>query len=107
MHLVERMVMAPNCCLTCGCGNTPNGQTGEVGPFVDLAIDYNWGDSGYICGDCAAKIAVLFGWISPDTKLEYDRQVARLEKQIHDLESDLDRRRIRERKALKQVRALT
>jgi hypothetical protein len=104
MFLVETMTMAPNCCLTCGKGNTPDGRTGVVGPFVDLAIDYNWGDSGYMCSDCVAKLAVLFGWISPDTKKEQDLKIAKLEKEIHDLNADMDRRRLREKKVLRKAR---
>jgi len=105
MHLVERMTLPPNTCLVCGCGNTPDGVTGIVGPFVDLGIDYNWGDSGYLCQDCAGKVAVLMGWISPDTEKVIRLQVAKLEQKIHDLEATIDLKRKRERQALKKARA--
>lgn len=106
MFLVERMTMAPCVCLTCGKGNTPDGRTGEIGPYVDLAVEYNWGDSGYMCGDCGGKMAVLLGWISPDTEQELQRQIAKLEKEIHDMQADMDRRRIREKRALQKARAV-
>jgi hypothetical protein len=104
MFLVETMAMAPNCCLVCGKGNTPDGKTGRVGPFLDLAIDYNWGDSGYMCSDCVARAAVLFGWISPDTKKELELHIGRMEKSLHDMEADMDRRRRREKQLKAAVR---
>ena len=106
MFLVETMTMSPNACMACGKGNVPDGVTGKVGPFLNLGIDYNWGDSGYLCGDCIAQAAVMFGWISPDTKLEMEREAKRLRKEIHDLEATIDQRRRRERNALRRVRAL-
>jgi hypothetical protein len=103
--LVEKMTMAPNQCLCCGKGNTPDGQTGEVGPFVDLAIDYNWGDSAYLCPDCVGRCAVLMGWISPDTEKTYKQTIKGLHAKIHDLEATIDLKRKRERQALRKVRA--
>ena len=105
MFLVETMTQAPNSCMVCGRGNVPDRETGQLGPFLALGIDYNWGDSGYLCEDCAGKAAILFGWISPDTKMEMLRQIKRLETQIHNLEGEIDLRRRREHNALKKVRA--
>jgi hypothetical protein len=76
-----------------------------VGPFANLGIDYNWGDSGYLCGDCVGQLAVLFDWISPDTAKDNQRQIKRLEQKIHDLEGEIDMRRRRERTALSKARA--
>jgi hypothetical protein len=104
MHLVDRMVMAPNSCMGCGRGNTPD-QYGNIGPFVNLGIDYNWGDSGYLCDDCVGKAAVLFGWISPDTHTDLQRQIRDHQKRIHDLEAEIDMRRNRERVAMRKARA--
>jgi len=105
MHLVETMVMAPNNCMVCGRGNTPDGQTGIVGPFLDLAMEYNWGDSGYLCGDCVGQAAVHFGWISPDREKEQKHEIERLKKEIHDLQADMDRRRLKEKRAIAAVRS--
>jgi hypothetical protein len=105
MHLVETMVNPPNACMSCGRGNTPDGNTGVVGPFLDLEMDYNWGDSGYLCEDCVGKAAVTFNWISPDTKTELDRQIKKLNKKVHDLEATIDQRRRQESAALKRDRA--
>lgn len=105
--LVERMTQTPNACLVCGNGNVPDGQTGVIGPFVDLGIDYNWGDSGYLCLDCVGRIAVLAGWISPDTEKAYRRTVKGLKEKIHDLEATIDLKRERERSALKRARAVS
>ena len=106
MHLVQTMTMAPNRCLVCGNGNVEDRETGEVGPFLDLGIDYNWGDSAYLCGNCAGQAAMHFGWISPDTKLELEQKVKRQNKKIHDLEGEIDMRRERERSALRRARAV-
>jgi len=106
MFLVETMTMAPNCCMVCGRGNVPDRETGQIGPFLNLGIDYNWGDSGYFCEDCTGKAAVLFGWISPDTKNDLERQIKKLENQVHDLHSEMDMRRRREHAALKKARAI-
>ena len=105
MFLVETMTQPPNCCLACGKGNTPDGKTHEVGPFLDLNIDYNWGDSGYLCGDCIGQAAVLFGWISPDTKKDLELKIERQQKEIHDLNAQMDIRRRREKRALAKARA--
>jgi hypothetical protein len=104
--LVETMTMAPNACMMCGKGNVPDRETGVVGPYANLGIDYNWGDSGYLCGDCVGQLAVLFGWISPDTKKQQDRKIKSLDQKIHDLEGEIDMRRRRERTELKKARAL-
>jgi hypothetical protein len=99
------MTLAPNTCLICGRGNTPDGVTGEIGPYIDLGIDYNWGDSGYFCMDCAGKLAVLAGWIAPDTQKDLKRRIERLQEKIHDLESTIELKRRRERAALRKARA--
>src|ERR1700746_858474 len=104
--LVETMVQAPNACMMCGKGNIPDRETGKIGPFANLGIDYNWGDSGYLCGDCVGILAVLFDWISPDSKKELEREIKALKKNIHDLEGEIEMRRRRERTALKKARAL-
>lgn len=106
MHLVETMVQPPNQCLVCGKGNTPDGRTGKVGPFLDLGIDYNWGDSAYLCDECVGKAAVHFGWISPDTHTELKREIKRKDEKIHNLEGEIDMRRRRERQSLRRARAL-
>lgn len=105
-HLVETMTLAPNRCMMCGSGNIPDRETGQVGPFASLGIDYNWGDSAYLCEKCVGKLAVLFGWISPDTKKDLERKIKELTGKIHDLKSDLDIRRRRERETVKKARAL-
>ena len=106
MFLVETMTMAPNSCMVCGRGNTPDRETGQTGPFLNLGIDYNWGDSGYLCEDCVGRAAVHFDWISPDTKKDLERQIKKLENQVHDLEGEMDMRRRREHAALKKARAV-
>jgi hypothetical protein len=72
---------------------------------VDLGIDYNWGDSGYLCEDCGGKVAMLFEWISPDKKNDLEARIEKLQEQIHDLEATIELKRRRERDALKKARA--
>ena len=107
MHLVETMTNPPNACMVCGRGNTPDGTTGQVGPFLDLGLDYNWGDSGYLCEDCAGKVATVFGWISQQTAKDKDVRISALNRKIHDLEGEIDMRRRRERVSLAKARAIT
>lgn len=86
MHNVERMTQAPPQCFVCGAGNVKYEDTERVGPFIDTERDTGWGDPVYIChrNSCAGKIAMLAGWISPDTKQDLDRQVKKLTKELHD-----------------------
>lgn len=90
-HLVERMnpdMGAPQC-LTCGKGNTP-GDTGEIGPFLDLERDVNWGDPAYLCVDCGTKIGAMFGMATPDDVKDLQNSIKAKDKRIHDLESNLE-----------------
>jgi len=105
VSLVERMTLPPATCMKCGRGNTPDGQTGEVGPFLDLGLEYNWGDSGYLCLDCVGLIAVTGGWISPDTEKELQKRIKRLEKKLHDKDAELEVRARREHSAVRRARA--
>jgi hypothetical protein len=89
MLLVNRMTMAPNRCMVCGCGNVPDGETGEVGPFIDLGIDYNWGDSGYLCLVCGGKIAAMSGWSTPDELKDLQRIIEKKDKEIHNLRAKM------------------
>lgn len=105
IQLVERMTLPPGTCMKCGCGNVPDGDTGEIGPFLDMGLEYNWGDSGYLCMKCVGLMSVEAGWISPDTKREYDQQIARLEKKLHDAKAEVEERAKRERASLRRARA--
>lgn len=106
ISLVERMTLPPATCMKCGRGNTPDGDTGVIGPFLDLGLEYNWGDSGYLCMDCVALMAVTAGWISPDTEKQYKRRAARLDKEIHDLKAEIEVRARREKSAVRRARAV-
>ena len=104
ISLVERMTLPPGNCMKCGRGNTPDNE-GNIGPFLDLGLEYNWGDSGYLCMDCVGLIAVTADWISPDTALEFRREIKRLKKEIHDKDAELDIRAKREHAAIHRARA--
>ena len=106
ISLVDRMTLPPATCMKCGRGNTPDGQTGEIGPFLDMGLEYNWGDSGYLCMDCVALMAVTAGWISPDTEKQLRRAIKRLEKRLHDKEAEIEIRAQRERTAIRRARAV-
>lgn len=106
VSLVERMTLPPGTCMKCGRGNTPDGNTGEIGPFLDMGLEYNWGDSGYLCMDCVGLMAVIAGWIAPDTEKELRKQIKRLEKKLHDKDAEIDIRAARERTAVRRARAV-
>lgn len=105
IQLVERMTLPPGNCMKCGRGNTPDGETGEIGPFLDLGLEYNWGDSGYLCMDCVGHMAVAAGWISPDSKKELEREIKQLKKKVHDKDAEIEERTRRENSALRRARA--
>jgi hypothetical protein len=106
IQLVERMTLPPATCMKCGNGNVPDGDTGEVGPFLDMGLEYNWGDSGYLCMKCLGLMAVTGGWIAPDTAKDLQRRIKRLEKQLHDKDAELDIRAKREQHAVRRARAV-
>ena len=99
------MERPPGTCMMCGCGHTPD-NNGVIGPFIDLAIDYNWGDSGYLCIPCATIVGVTAGCATPDTLKDRDRQIAKLEKEMHELQSEMEVRRRREKAAVRRARVL-
>lgn len=105
ISLVERMTLPPGTCMKCGCGNVPDSETGEIGPFLDLGLEYNWGDSGYLCMDCVALMAATANWISPDTAKELRREIKRLEQKLHDKDAEIELRAQRERTAIRRARA--
>lgn len=105
MQLVERMTGSPPHCMICGMGNTPDGETGEIGPFLDLQREISWGDDAYLCESCASEIGSHFGMITPDEAKELKRAMRRLKKKMHDMEADMATRKVSERKALQQARA--
>ena len=73
---------------------------------MDLGLEYNWGDSGYLCLDCVALIAVTAGWISPDTEKDLKRQIKRLERRLHDKDAEIEVRARRESAAIRRARAV-
>jgi hypothetical protein len=105
IQLVERMTLPPATCMKCGCGNVADGGTGDVGPFLDMGLEYNWGDSGYLCMKCLGLMAVTGGWISPDKAKDLERQIKRLQKKNHDLHAEIDIRARREATAIRRARA--
>lgn len=105
IQLVERMTLPPATCMKCGCGNVPDGDSGEIGPFLDLGLEYNWGDSGYLCMKCVGLMAVTTGWISPDTEKQLKREIKNLQKQLHDKDAEIEVRAQRERTAVRRARA--
>jgi len=102
MHLVERMTQSPPTCLICGRGNTPD-KDGNVGPFLDLERDVNWGDSTYICEDDATKIGAFFGMVSATDISDLHSKIAKLEKTLHDEVSRFEQYRRRTRARSKAI----
>lgn len=95
MHLVERMTLDPCRCIGCGKGNTPDGDTGELGPFIDLEMEVGWNDHAYLCTDCGVKVGALSDMISADEHKDLKREIRRKEHDNHELTvkvEDLTRR---------------
>jgi hypothetical protein len=90
MHLVEKMTLDPTRCIGCGKGNTPDGDTGEIGPFIDLEMEVGWNDHAYLCVDCGAKTGALAGMIALDEAKDLEVRVHKLEANNHELQAKLD-----------------
>lgn len=90
MFTVERMTYDPCRCVVCGKGNVPDGDTGEIGPFIDLGIEVGWNDHAYLCLDCGTKVGALAGMISEDEKKDLTREVRKQHEKIHDLEVETE-----------------
>lgn len=73
--LTHGMPLQPNTCLTCGCNPTnPDGSQMEA-VFAE-GVDVDWGNSVYICMECANLIADLVSRVprefSDKTEAELD-----------------------------------
>jgi len=107
MRLVERMTGSPPNCFNCGKGNTPDGDTGEIGPFIDMQREVDWNDDVYLCTDCAVEIGAIVGCKTPDEVLGLERKVAALRKKLHNLQGEVEMRKRRETSALRKARAVS
>lgn len=105
MHVVDRMTQSPPNCMICGVGNTPDTE-GNIGPFLDLERDVNWGDSTYLCESCGSKVGASFGMITTTEAEEHHLQMQALKKKLHDKDAEIGLRRRRERQAMKKAKAV-
>jgi len=105
MQLVERMNFTPNSCMVCGAGNTPDGETGELGPFIDLGVEVSWGDHAYMCLKCGTKVGVLCHMGSKEDLALKDDEIRRLKLANHELQSTIEQATARERAKLQRSRA--
>ena len=90
MKLVQKMTLDPNRCIACGKGNTPDGDTGEIGPFIDLETEVGWQDHAYLCCDCGTRAGALAGMISKDEAQDAARQIRKLQAELHDAQAKLE-----------------
>lgn len=58
--LTTGMPEQPNTCLTCGC-NPTNPDGSQMQAVFAEGVDIDWGNSVYICWECANLIADLMG----------------------------------------------
>lgn len=86
MHLVE---ITPAPCNVCGRGNTPD-SSGERIRFVDFERDINWNDPLIMCEDCIANAGGMVGMASKDMLAEKQREVRKLEKDLHEAKAEND-----------------
>jgi hypothetical protein len=70
--------------MICGRGNTPDGKTKRIGPFLDLERSVNWDDSTYLCQDCGEEIGQAFGMPTPDELLALRQEVRGLTVALHE-----------------------
>jgi hypothetical protein len=106
VRLVERMTGSPPNCFNCGKGNTPDGDSGEIGPFLDMQREVNWDDDVYLCTDCATEIGAMVNMLTKDEVQDLERKNKQLKKKVHDLEAEMDIRKRRESQALRKARAV-
>jgi hypothetical protein len=89
VRIVEAMTQSPPRCLYCGRGNTPDNY-GNVPPALDLERDVGWGDPTYLCQACCERIALLWGWISPEAAKELDDKVQASVAELHETRAQMD-----------------
>jgi hypothetical protein len=76
--LVDGMPLEPHACVCCSKG--PRGGDGEIRKNIFAeAVDINWGDSVYICPECAVRMAELMGYVTPEDAEELKRRIKELE----------------------------
>lgn len=90
MHLVERMTLDPCRCINCGKGNTPDGDTGEIGPFIDLETEVGWNDHAYLCTDCGVSVGSLAEMITADEHKDLKRALRVKDHTVHELSSKVE-----------------
>jgi hypothetical protein len=103
MRLVERMTLDPCRCLVCGRGNVPDGDTGDIGPFIDLDMESGWQDHSYLCTDCGVKVGAMAGMVTPDEAKDLEREVRRLKIELHEKDAQLDETSRRLQKTQKRL----
>lgn len=99
MHLTS---IATSPCNLCGKGNTPRND-GQENVFVDLERDINWNDPLILCEDCATKVGAIVGMLGPDEKSAFEQQLIDKDRELHELQSEIDgiRRQITEKRKAK------
>lgn len=108
MHKIQYMQpeLGPPKCLTCGRGNTTDGDdTLDDFWVMDLERDVNWGDPAYICKYCCAKIAEACGHVPLEVMEEKEAIIKQQREEIHTVEAERDsiRRRFRAAKTGKKA----
>jgi hypothetical protein len=110
MHKIQLMApeLGPPKCLTCGRGNTPDGDdTLDDFWVMDLERDVNWGDPAYICRYCCEKIAQEAGHAPIEVLEEKDEIIRAQRGEIHRVETERDSIRRRFRAVTTGRKALT
>jgi hypothetical protein len=102
---VERMTEVPAHCLCCGKGNVPNNEDHSIDPAIDLGADVNWGDSTYLCLDCATIVGSLAGMLSQDDVALLKVKLRKAKEKIHQLRATIETKTLTERQALRRARA--
>lgn len=97
---VDAMRLKPNKCIACG--GTPRDDAVEGKPNMEAyfceGVDYDWGKSLYLCGNCVRVLGLLRGMVDVDEhervkreKENWERQFGELADEHEELKSRVDR----------------
>lgn len=84
---VDAMRLKPYKCIACG--STPRDDSVEGRPNMQAyfceGVDYDWGKSLYLCGNCVRVLGLLRGMVDVDEHEKVKKQVEQLRKEYDTL----------------------
>lgn len=84
---VDAMRLKPNKCIACG--GTPRDDAVEGRPnmraYFCEGVDYDWGKSLYLCGNCVRVLGLLRGMVDVEDHEKLDTKYKRLIREFQEL----------------------